>query len=581
MSESRERKELGQISVYLAKQNNFERVIDWESGIRKKPKYRDHSFVVDEVSCQFLYFESFTDKTNPPWLDFANEQLPSDRQIAFSSDSRSPNGVLGLQVEGRLFIAAFGRSASATLIRKELEPDFGIKTAMNLCGNEEIRQTRTQSNSITPTHIDRQVGRPSDTFVFGLNEAEDLKSISAHMKGDPKVTLQGRDHLTVKILGDEKLSWHSLIKRCATFLAAYDRKDYVDLFPNYRNFKPASDDDNAALDAYLIDTLQAGNLDQLQLWIPEFIPGDEYSFSYTDNDKRDNRIYSHLEASQLKDELNLSSITLKKIQAKRVFAYSHADDRVESSKRWSLYDCIIMEHKLGRNYFLLSDGVWKQVDNDFYQTVVDFVAHKVRQEPCESIYANISIADTKGMKNKEEIFNYEACRRRPESIHFDQAKLKIGSGRKDKEFCDILDLTDDGVMRIINCKPLKGTSAVTYLFAQTRFYCENFLKDQTFLEAIRGHIAASNSPTKHKYLAHVGSELRDVNGADYRICLWLLCDAREPLPTKTDLPLMAQYELKLMHDHLQQVCKFREIVIRFIPVRMVTFVKKVAPKKAA
>lgn len=33
-----------------------------------------------------------------------------------------------------------------------------------------------------------------------------------------------------------------------------------------------------------------------------------------------------------------------------------------------------------------------------------------------------------------------------------------------------------------------------------------------------------------------------------------------------DLPMIAQYELKLMHDHLQRVCKIQDVIIRFIPV---------------
>jgi uncharacterized protein (TIGR04141 family) len=78
----------------------------------------------------------------------------------------------------RVLVATFGRSASSYLEKAALEPDFGIKAAMNMCGNEEIRQTRSQSHVITPTQIDRQVGKPSDTFVFGLSEAEDLRYIS-------------------------------------------------------------------------------------------------------------------------------------------------------------------------------------------------------------------------------------------------------------------------------------------------------------------------------------------------------------------------------------------------------------------
>ena len=185
-------RELAQISIYLAKPEvGFEEAVDWDK-TAKKAKFSQFDFDVGGTACRFVYFESDTPKANPPWLDFANEQLPSEHKIIFSGRSRSANGLLGMQIDGRQLVAAFGRGASALVQRKMVERDFGIRTAMNLCGNEGIRQTRTQSHSLTPTLIDRQVGQPTSSFVFGLSEAEDLKSLAAHLKDNPLVTLQGR-----------------------------------------------------------------------------------------------------------------------------------------------------------------------------------------------------------------------------------------------------------------------------------------------------------------------------------------------------------------------------------------------------
>lgn len=580
LTKSEDEKELGQISVYIAKPGvPFEDALDWDKA-SSKAKFEAHDLDVDGVACKFLYFETFAPKKNPPWLEFANVQLPKSDQIEFSSTSHSANGVLGLEIDGRIFIAAFGRSASALVDRKSVESDFGIRTAMNLCGNEEIRQTRTQSHSLTPTHIDRQVGRPSGAFVFGLSEAEDLKFISAHLKGDPLVTLQGRDHLTIKVLGRHKLTWDRLIDRCRGFIEAYDKDDYVSLFPNYRNFKAADQADIEKLDQLLIDALSNGEMDDIQLWIPEFISDDEFSFSYTDYNVRENTIYAYLDTEQLSKELDLEKIEVKKLKNKRVFAYSHDDNRVLSNKWWSVYDCIVYEQKIDTTHFILTDGEWKKVDDDFYRTITDFISNDVKEEPCETLYANISIADHTQRKNREGVFNVEACKRRPQSIKFDQANLRIGASRKDKEFCDILDLTDDGVMRIINCKPYKGSSGISYLFGQTRFYCESFVRDQTFLDAIRDYIKKSSSPTKAAYLAHIRSEVKEVEGSDYRVCVWLLCDKRKKLPTKSDLPFMGQFELKHMYDQLQQVSKYQDIVLRFVPVETVNFVKGAKPDKA-
>ena len=573
-------RELAQISIYLAKPEvGFEEAVDWDK-TAKKAKFSQFDFDVGGTACRFVYFESDTPKANPPWLDFANEQLPSEHKIIFSGRSRSANGLLGMQIDGRQLVAAFGRGASALVQRKMVERDFGIRTAMNLCGNEGIRQTRTQSHSLTPTLIDRQVGQPTSSFVFGLSEAEDLKSLAAHLKDNPLVTLQGRDHLTFKGMGSQKLSWGRLIEHSETFLKAYDKEDFAALFPNYRNFKPATEEDTEQLDAELVRVLRAGELGNIMLWVPEFLAAEEYSFSYSDREVKENYVYSHLEPAQLKTAMKLNQVTLKRLQDRRIWAYSHADERVLSNKWWSVYDCIIFEHRLGDRHFILTEGEWKAVAGDFYKSVVDFVATEVRQEPAEALYAGISIFDAAAGKNREGIFNLEACTRRPQSILFDQAKLRIGGSRKDKEFCDILDLTDAGIMRIINCKPYGGSSSMSYLFAQTRFYCESFVRDQAFLTEIRKHIAQAASPTRQAYLDHVPNMVKHNSGGSYQVCLWLLCDKKKALPSKSDLPFMAQFELKLLHDQLQHNWKYQDIVLRFIPVETRSFMKAVAATKA-
>lgn len=576
MAEIGER-ELAQISIYLARPDtDFEAAVDWDKLI-KKPNLKREDFEVSGTRCQLVYFESETPKANPPWLNFANEQLK--QPITFAGTSRNANALLSLEIDNRRLVAAFGRSASSLLRRRKFERDFGIRTAMNLCGNEGIRQTRTQTQSLTPTLIERQVAQPVDSFVFGLSEAEDLKSMAAHLKDNPLITLQGRDHLTFKGMGSEKLTWSKLLRHCKEFLSAYAKDDFAKLFPNYRNFKTADENDSERLDEELIKVLQAGRLDKIMLWIPEFLPAEDISFTYSDHEIKENVVYAHLDPAQLKNILKLDSLTVGKLHEKRIWAYSHAEERVLSNKWWTLYECIVFEHKLGEHHFVLTDGEWKVVAGDFYKSVIDFVSTKVVETLPDKLFAGISIFDPKLSKNREGVFNDEVCRRRPNSIKFDTAKLRIGLARSDKEFCDILDITDDGKIRIINCKPFGGSSSISYLFAQTRFYCESFVRDQTFLGNIRAHIEASSSPIKQEYLDKIPELIEDNSGNRYQVCLWILYDKNEKTPKATNLPFMAQYELKLLYDQLQQLWKYKDIFITFVPVTMTAFAKKVAATK--
>jgi uncharacterized protein (TIGR04141 family) len=574
--------EIAQLTFYLCKEKtDFAGVIDPESSLQHNKAFRQHDFTVDSAQCRFIYFEAESAKSNPSWLDFINEQLGTQGPIVFRSKSRNPNGILLILIGNRLLAATFGRTATSCLLKKVFEPDFGIKTAMNLCGNEEIRQTKSQSNAITTTQIDRQVSKPSDAFAFGLSEAEDLKYISAHMKGNKRITLQGRDSLTIKIIGEDKFSWETLIDQCRKFLKAYGSKDYVSLFPNYKNFQAATDAESNALDLVLIKAIKDSKFEKLQLSIPEFLPDDEFSFSYTNNASRENIIHSHLDVQQLELSLKLKTITVEQLHSKMIYAFSPQDNRVLAHRKWSVYDCLVFEHRLGTKFFILSDGRWLEVDSDFYNSIVDFIQNRLHIEQCEAPYFGIEIIDPVALKNREALFNEEVCRRRTSSILFDRAKLRIGKGRKDKEFCDILDLTDDGMVRIIHCKPFKDASSIGYLFSQAKFYCDAFLRDEVLLADIRKYIANSTCSVRDQYLAHIKPTIEEIHGQEYSVCLWLLYDQSKTVPSKNNIPLISQYELKLMHEHLRRTCKFRDVILRFIPVKMSSYKKAVKPKAKA
>lgn len=574
--------ELGQISFFLGKPDkNFSALLDPDVNLDAKGA-RIVDFESDGLACRFIYFVTTSNRTNPPWLDFINDKIdPPEEKFSFEHIGRRPNGLLLLEIENRVLAASFGLSATSLLFKKHLEPDFGIKTAMNMCGNESIRQTRSQNTALTTTHIDRQVSRPSDPFAFGLSDAEDLRYISAHIKNEGNITLQGKDSLTIKILGTEKLDWHRLTIRCREFLLKYDSKDYVDLFPNYKNFSPASDAEIKKLNAILIDTLKVRDFSKAHLSIPEFLQDDDFGFSFTNtkSSRKQNTYYAYLDIGKLDNHIDFSKLSAELLDSRYIYAHSYSQDKILDYRKWSIFDCIVFETDLEGKYFVLSDGQWFQIDDDFYIDILDFIENTLVAQTCEPEFADIDISSKDDMKNYEGIFNEEVCRRRKLAIKFDKAKLKIGTGRKDKEFCDILELVNDEFIRIIHCKPFKDAQSINYLFSQAKFYCESFTRDPTFLTEIREYIAASGSPIIDKYLDYIGDDIKKVNGDRYTVCLWLLCDNRHALPTKYDIPIMAQYELKLAHDYLTRVCKFSEVIVRFVPVKKVAFSKSKSPVK--
>lgn len=202
------------------------------------------------------------------------------------------------------------------------------------------------------------------------------------MTEDKSVTLQGRDRLTVKLIGEEKITWDKLLKKCKDFLSFYEKDDYKELFPNYNNLIPASDDEIKELNTILIDAIKEKKFSKLSFCIPEFISNEDYSFSYTNNTSKENLIHSHIDISDIYKYIKDDKLSVDYLRRKYVYAYSTMDDRVHSDKKWSFFDCLVFETKLHNLYFVLSDGIWARVEVNFYNRVIDFVQKRLVVVDC-------------------------------------------------------------------------------------------------------------------------------------------------------------------------------------------------------
>lgn len=568
---------LAKISLYLSKTGlTTSDLLDKEKISENSTNFNPRNFSVDGNDCVFFCKQSHTEKTdNPPWLDFVNLRLSNENKINFESVSRRPSGLLLIHYSDRILAATFGTSSRFWLNMSKFESDFGIKAAMNLCGNEELRQTRSSKHSFTTSMIDRQVSRPSESHVFGMSEIELLSYISARLPSDKKVSLQGKDNLTVKIIGEDKFTWDSLVQSCSEYIEAYGGEEYKDLFPNYPNLTHVSEEVTEQLNASLIENLRQKNFDKVHLAIPEFLVDDEFSFSYSDYEKRDNHIVSHIDLDDLLDKkktgLDLAGIDTKKLKQKQIYAYSHEQDKILTYKNWSLYSCIVAEIELDSSCYVLSSGEWRKVDESFYSLINDFIQNELVEEDVPEGHKGIDIyvetPDGKG-QNREDKFNDTFDDQNLSTIKFDKSKLSIGGGRRDKEFCDLLDFSNTSHISIVHVKKYGGCSSVTYLFSQARLYCEAFLQDQSFLNDIRLFIQDSQSPEKTRFLEYIKKEISDVVGSDYVVKLWLLYNQDSSKPEKNDLPLMAKYELKLTYDLLRKQQKYKGVTLSMVPVAM-------------
>lgn len=566
--------ELGQISFYMAKEGNtFNSVITEDDKQDNHKNILTRTFELDDAQIKFMYLNSKTVKQNPPWLDFVNEKISSEEEkISFNSTNHNPNGMLLIKIEDVILAATFGIKGSGLLDKTKCHSDFGIIVAMNMCGNNELRQAKTCTHSINTKNINRQLSKPSEAFDFGLGDSELLKYISARLEENENVTLQGKDNLTIKVIGENKLDWTKLVEYCKTFIKEYDEEKYKTLFPNYPNFQDISDSTKEILNTKIISKINNSDFSCIHLAIPEFISDDQYSFSYSNYAKRNDYIVSHLLIEHLKNSKIFSNQTfdINRLNNIRIYAYSHEQSRIIESLKWKLFDCIVAEEEISGEYFILSEGVWKKVDGAFYNSVNNFIENTIQETIVSTKYHNINIYDHTKKQNREYIFNKKYCDDCSSAILFDTAHLRIAQSTKDKEFCDILELKSENQINIIHVKRHGGSSAINHLFSQARFYCEFFLTDEVFLSEIRNFISESKHEFKDLFLNHIKENQEEVNGKDYQVSLWVLYDKNKPTPiTASNLPLMAKYEIKLTYEKLRKALKFNKVNLSFIPVETI------------
>ena len=149
--------ELNQISFYLAKDGEtFDTVINKERLRGESDKFKIREFQVESREIKFFCFLSDTSKSdNPNWLDFINEELTENEQLNFRTTSIRPNGLLLIDSKSKILAATFGASGASLLNKSVFTTDFGIITAMNMCGNNEVRQAKSRTHALTTQNIAR------------------------------------------------------------------------------------------------------------------------------------------------------------------------------------------------------------------------------------------------------------------------------------------------------------------------------------------------------------------------------------------------------------------------------------------
>lgn len=502
------------LSIYLLKRD----ITRPDDAVRRDSAIHHITIGHGRGSLGVLYYRPAP--SHPPrWTDFFESYI-NRRELICSNVS----AVFVTRAAGRTFAITFG--AGRHLLRPDtFQEDFGLRTTLNSVSPDRIRTLDRKTLDATGRHAKEQASRNISIIEFGLDIDKDILRAVTGPPEDPTLgrRLAGADALSVVVPTD----LNSLTVLLEKYLHQYGLRRYREHFPWVDNIREvASSELRDELNTALISRIKAGNFERIWIAVPDLVDWQDvagFTFSKSRTAVQHDDIsfetyLAHIGSSELVEESLL--------HRNRVFCISAETEQPRFE--WSIYKCIYAEIDRNRKTYLLNNGRWYQVANDYVQEV-DEAIQGIRQSTSLSLpdYNDTSEAD----------YNRRVCDGdRIRYALMDRNLIRYGGGHSQIEFCDIY--TRD--KKIVHVKRYGGSGTLSHLFAQGSVSANLFLNDQRFRNAVNRAL-----PRSHK----LQSASDPVRARDYEVAYVVASKSSSPLV----LPFFSRVTLRTAATQLRNM----------------------------
>ena len=447
----------------------------------------------------------------PAWMkNFKDALIVPWRKL----ESASASAVFHIEAKGRHFALTYGYGRSM-LNDDAWEQDFGLKVVLNSIDPEKIRQIERSSFDSLLQNTSSQSVREAAVDEFGLDVEQDvIRSMRGSSKlGELGIQIRGRDSLHLHLSSN----FDSLAILLSTALEQFEKDEYKAAFPFIDKMSEIrAPDQIAKLDGNLVLRIQEGDPEKLWLAVPEVVlwqDGSYLRYSSDDNDEARQDILLSTFKESLEDN---QVITLQDLKTKRVTL--HASDG-PIIMAWKIYRCIYCEVERDGMRFILNNGKWYKVDQDYAKEVQDFYT---------GIQTSAILLPSYSQSSEGE-YNETVAAQEGYSL-MDKKMISIPSrGRIQTEFCDLFDRKG----KIIHVKRYSGSSELSHLFAQGLVSAEMFLENKDFRLAVNAKL-----PSAHK--------LEDVEhqpkANEYEVVFAIISSSTKP--GRKDIPFFSKVNLR-------------------------------------
>ena len=378
-------------------------------------------------------------------------------------NSSSPGAVLVIELKKAKFMITFGLGRH--LIQDAfIQRDYGLKVALNSIGEDKLKSIDKASHERTPLNSRTQASKGVDIFELALNTEVDLLTA---ITGSSKVEqfgaqVTGRDALTLNV--KEGLSgFCEILKGTYKF---YKKDDYKKSFGWVDNFRCIKDKIlQEKLDLKLLELLKTDPIPS-NCWLaePEIIDWESTAFYVFEKKGKRTSYYPELRLEKLMQVIE-SKYENFSVDDLRNHAISSTDDNYNTIKSWSSYNCMYAEIIDDNSLYILQNGGWFNVENNFVKKVnsaiskIDTYNHQLPE------YDHGSEGDY-----NEFVATHDSY------IKMDKKNVVYGGGRSSIEYCDLVKDAVD----LIHVKRGTASSSLSHLFAQGEVSAELFSSDSKF-----------------------------------------------------------------------------------------------------
>jgi len=399
----------------------------------------------------------------PGWASFVDPVVVGGVQ---GVQSASASGLLVLMLDGNAFALTFGYGRGF-LNQAKVERRFGLKVALNLIDERQIRSLDTKKFDEMVVSTNTQTSRTTELPTFGVDILRDIvravTGIAPENSGYKSVS--GSDAL---VLGFDKrvTDLPALLRDLHSHYSATRYQaafGWIDQLAEVRDPLLIG-----ALDDQLIEGLKARDTTTTHMAMPENLEWEDIEHFFIAPTRR----HTHFDELDLDAYLRhpatkAAELTVHLLKSRKVLVKFLRS--AEADARWSVYQCLVSEQRLDGALFALIEGRWFSIADSLVSQVDTAIA----------AIPQASVSLPPGLPGETEgDYNERAAAEAADLALLDRELVAPDGSRTKIEFCDLV--STDG--SLVHVKRKTRSSTLSHLFAQGHVSAEalvdGVLRDQ-------------------------------------------------------------------------------------------------------